>query len=509
MKIINFIIKIINFIISWFKDLFKKEDKKQITKNDTKTTDVVRPKFPIIKGAIDVGVSILGSNSLSDYHEIIPEDIELELKDFTKHIDTFDKKTISDKLVYFDKTISILKYKEKNKSLDTKKDTIKHDNNLKLIGYEESVLSDLKIKYDKENNKEKVDKKTVVSENNETKVKKQDKRKDMPIESKSKQYIKAANSVLKDAKKSFKDIEEELTKNSTHIGEYYYRVEELKTSISKIRKEYYNFRNSDDYYEVTGDFEIKNLDVFEIVKSSSALDYYLKKCNVLLLQIDEKKQVGNDVQPKVSIEKDVEKKQVTLEEQPKIEVPKLLVEIEEANNYVKKDIQDQQKELKKINSKLAETPQYDRKKKKFSFFDNFLSNTFKIGVGLLPLSLFRNKTLGMLISGFVLNNRIRSMRKILNKNVVCDYTTFNRNIKNQIDLINNYDTICNDSLYQISSLKEEFIRVYGYDIDNEEVKKTFVKIVDLEEQITEQRYNLHVTKVKLKQKVKKQENSRG
>src|SRR5699024_4839706 len=106
---------------------------------------------------------------------------------------------------------------------------------------------------------------------------------------------------------------------------------------------------------------------------------------------------------------------------------------------------------------------------------------------LFPLKIFKNKMLGTLLSGFILNNNIRSMRKILNPSLRCEYIEFNRRLKNQIDIINGYDTICNDSLYQISCLKEEFERIYGYEIEDVEVKKVYSKIKTLEFQINEQR----------------------
>ena len=74
-------------------------------------------------------------------------------------------------------------------------------------------------------------------------------------------------------------------------------------------------------------------------------------------------------------------------------------------DYIKKDIGKVSKEIEKLNKMLKK----DRNKKSFPLFKSIFSNTLRFGVTLLPLGLFKNKSLGNLLSMVLLNNKIRTI----------------------------------------------------------------------------------------------------
>lgn len=500
-KIILYLLDILKKILNWFLSLFKKTE--DIIKKEDKLI-VNKPKLPLLKGTVDVFAGAMGSKYNDLYHETTPFDIALELKDIKKKTDSMSLSELTSKLDEYDKELAILEYKEKNQKPETRKDIIQHEKNLKVIEQNKKTIDELKkdinIKQDinepkKEKPQKKSDKVTISPLVSKELVKEDE---DLI---KYRAYVIDTNKLLKDSKSVLKNIDEELNRNiDTDI--YYYQLKDLKEKISVIKKEYYDFKHSDYIYILEADYKLNEKDKCSIIKNSNEIDNYLNKCNTLLQRIEDKKQVKSNPEP--AIQKTVQvKKEPVLEEQKSIEVPKILLEIEEASLLIKKDIKDQRKSIIKIEEKINNMPLYEQKQKRLGFFDNILSNSFKIGVSLLPIKMFKNRMLGMVVSGFMLNNTIRSMRKLINKDVPVDYIELNRRIKNQVDIINSYDTICNDSLYQISSLKEEFIRCYGNNIDDAEVKKTYTKLLSLEEQVVQERNYLKHKKIKIKDKVKR------
>ena len=130
-------------------------------------------------------------------------------------------------------------------------------------------------------------------------------------------------------------------------------------------------------------------------------------------------------------------------------------------------------------------PPFERKKRRFNFFGVILFNTLKLTLNIFPFRFIKNKKVDDLTRGFMINNNIRTMRKTLSKDVVCDYVMINKYIKNELELTSTYERICRDSLYQVSVLKEEFIMHYGY-LNNDEMKKMYNKLDELEEYITDE-----------------------
>ena len=294
-------------------------------------------------------------------------------------------------------------------------------------------------------------------------------------------YVVAANNTLKEAKNLLKEVEED-TKKNRYFDNNKYKILDLKEKIKKLKNNYYEFKHNRYIYELENDFDLKELDEYEILINSNNIDLYLKKCNAMLYKIEEYKK-HDDIKEEKSDTKE-EVKEEKKKEEPKKEVrSKLSIELEEAYNVIYRDIKRQEALIDKLEISINNLPPFERKKKRLGFFGSMLSNTLKFTMTFLPFRFIRNRKVNMLLRGFMINNNIRTMRKTLSKDVICDYVVINRYLKTEEDLTQNYERICRDSLYQVSVLKEEFIMHYGY-LRNDEVMKMYNKLDELEEYIT-------------------------
>ena len=110
-------------------------------------------------------------------------------------------------------------------------------------------------------------------------------------------------------------------------------------------------------------------------------------------------------------------------------------------------------------------------------------------ISLLPISLFKNKLLGTLVSGIMINNSIKTMRKMLNPNLQINYQLFIDDYMKSKDIL--YDTyeLCNDSLNEINNLKQEILL-----FDEKQTKQLLFQIELIENNIKNQMKALNIKK---------------
>ena len=103
----------------------------------------------------------------------------------------------------------------------------------------------------------------------------------------------------------------------------------------------------------------------------------------------------------------------------------------------------------------------------FYYTKNLVSSIFNFAFGLFPISLFKNKMIGGIVSGVMLNNSLRSVKRILQPEVDVKYIY--ENLENEIITTTNYldrmNFLLSDSLYQIGDIRKEVIKKYGADIN--------------------------------------------
>ena len=442
------------------------------------SSDAPEKKRPFIKKK---RVDNIDNNIDLIYYEA--KKVTKEITDLKNNL-SMDKKEVKKELVKLSERLVELDTKRKNivpknnlmkaTNYEASKVINKNEKEIKEYAYQNKInLKEDKVKKDKKKKEEKV-KEIAISD-----VFDLDKNKDREKAIYS-LYVVVANQTLKEAKNLLKEVEEDSKKNR-RFDNNKYKVLELKEKIKKIKNNYYEFKHNRFIYELENDFDLKELDEYEVLINSNNIDLYLKKCNTVIYKIEEYKK-HSDV---VTKEEKTETKEVKeVKEEPKKEVrSKLSIELEEAYNIILKDVKRQSDLINKLELSLNNLPPFERKKKRLNFFSGMLNSALKLTLSIFPFKFIRNRRINMLISGFMLNNNIRTMRKTLSKDIVCDYVTLNKYLKTEEDLTHNYERIMRDSLYQVSVLKEEFIMHYGY-LKNDEIIKMYNKLDELEEYIT-------------------------
>ena len=378
----------------------------------------------------------------------------------------------------------------KNKALEVKQEKIRN-----IIKQDKRIIKEYS-----HNNKMKIEPPKEIKKSNKSKSI------NIPVidlENKDKviliDYIENTNKLLKETKQAFKDVEEDIRCNRRY-DENKIKIKDLKEKIKDAKEKYYEFKHNRYIYEFENDFKWNEYDEFEIIKSDKEIDNYIKKCNLMIEKISEYKKHNEVVVKKVEI-KEAKKEQKQKEKEKKEEEkeekkPRLLIEIEEASNIITRDVERQKNLISKLEKTILMTPAHERKKVRLNVFDNILTSALKIGFSLIPFKFIRNRKLGLLVSGIMLNNSIRSMRKVLSKDALCDYIYLSRHIKTELEIASSYERICNDSLYQISSLKDEFVKHYGY-IKDSEISKVYIKLENLEANITDELERINDSKIKL------------
>ena len=421
-------------------------------------------------------------------------------KDITKEIKKLENDLVMNKQ---EKKDELIKLTEKLDNLDLKRKNIVPKNDLmkatKLEALKVIVKNKNEIKEYAYQNKidMKPEEKVEVTINDKNKKVKSDTKKEKNIniinvekdkveENKEKAmyslYVVVANKTLKEAKSLLKEVEED-TKKNKYFNNNKNKILDLKEKIKNIKSNYYEFKHNRFIYELENDFDLKELDEYEVLINSNNIDLYLKKCNAMIFKIEEYKKHDETISKPKEEKKSTEVKK-TENEKPKKDVKsRLSIELEEAYNIIYKDVKKQELLISKLESSISNMPVFERKKKRLGFFSNMLTNTIKFTMTLFPFRFIRNRKVNMLTRGFMINNNIRTMRKTLSKDIICDYVIINKYLKTEEDLALNYERIMRDSLYQVSVLKDEFIMHYGY-LANDEMMRLYNKLDELEEYIT-------------------------
>ena len=284
------------------------------------------------------------------------------------------------------------------------------------------------------------------------------------------------------------------------------RQEKIREKVDELKEKLNEIKNNQDINKIKNDFEILRLDNNKFLDGDIIDEFemiYSHQERLLNEQITSEKKL--EELKRLAREEERKKKQ---EEKKKKDEQRMML-FRERNkedlflieDYIKKDVEKVNKEIKKLNKLLEK----NRKKTSIPIFRTFINSTLRFGVTLLPLKLFKNKLLGNLLSMVLLNNKIRGMRNIVKKQELnyIDVESLVDNIKKNSDITNKNIIICDDSLYQLVNLKEEFINEYKDYLGIDEVSQTLNKIEVLENTLIKQKEKLTLTKTELnKAKVK-------
>lgn len=233
-----------------------------------------------------------------------------------------------------------------------------------------------------------------------------------------------------------------------------------------------------------------DIDPYNIRVSPKKMNQLLQKCDIELSKI--KKEIKNKVLEDLEINKELECIKAVIEE----------------------NLEEQKKDIDKLKDEFNKAGIKEKRPTLVKGIHNFLSKTMNIGLSLLPFTICKNKIIGILGSAVILNNRLRSMRKIIRKdNNNINFITY-KNIANEINnrksCVDKTKEMLEDSLHQLQNLKQEFIMEFYYDMDRySETENIMTEIASIEYQITsktleleEMRQTLGDVEIQNKQKIK-------
>lgn len=333
--------------------------------------------------------------------------------------------------------------------------------------------------------------------------------------------IKKMNQTLKDYDKRIKELDEKIEKEQSYNGLYDYefslkqlrlRLQEVLENYKKL-KEYTNLELLNEY------IEIETIDKYELHKDESSIRKMIEQCHLLLNRIEEKKtsfsEKKNDiVQKKISSDGKEEKKakKKNNKEEEKKELKEQFDDVYLANKIILDHILKEKRTIDKLKRQISHQPITIRKRTMFYYTKNITNSILNFGFSLMPFHFFRNRFLGSLVTGVMLNNSLRSVRRIFTVEKQEINYLFYQNILNEIrskqDYIYHISNVCYDSLNQIQNIKEylgvhySMIREYDTDLADfynqlEQLEaKISSQIIDLE------KMNSNYDEVKRKVKIR-------
>ena len=275
-------------------------------------------------------------------------------------------------------------------------------------------------------------------------------------------FIKEANNKLKEFDEQIKNIENKIV-NTNQYNHFYDLENELKYLRKKIEKLKEKYDEIKDYL----DFEIE-CDKYKLYKSNK------------------KKEKKEKKETKRQEEKKEEKKQET-------------DDIIKAQQLILNNIINQNKYFEDYMKKIEKSS--NKKRTIISSLSNLSKVILNFTISLLPISLFKNKLFGTLVSSIMINNSLKTMRRMLNPSLKIDYELFLDHYYNSKNIL--YDTyqMCNNSLQELTLLKEELLV-----FDQNDIKQLLIEINLIENNIKKQIKSLNIKKDNLEKiyiKVKK------
>ena len=247
--------------------------------------------------------------------------------------------------------------------------------------------------------------------------------------------IKVLNKEIKECQKKLKEIDFKI-KNTTDYNSFYeleFSIKQIKQRVSELLIKYNNLRELPGFDNLENIVDIKFVDNFNLRFDGFKMNEQIKACNLYLDNIenikknklnkkekndnyDEKKK--NDIESKYNEQKKLKKEDKKIDNK--------LLEIKLADKIVLDAISIERKNLEKFKRSIIKMGVKYKRKTIFYCTKNILSSIINFGLSLFPLSLFENKFIGDLTSGIMINNSLRSVRKVLNPELEIIYILYRK-----------------------------------------------------------------------------------
>lgn len=332
--------------------------------------------------------------------------------------------------------------------------------------------------------------------------------------------VKTINNELKNNKKKLKEIKEKVY-NITEYNRLYeleYSLKQIKMRCNSLLNKYSNLKDLPGFYNLENIMDIDDIDIFNLRFNDNAIEQQIKECINCLDNIEKRRfeMLSIKKEDKQETKKEEQKKESKKDKENKKEkkkVEKKILEVELANKIVLDRLASERRNVEKFKRSISKMGVKKKKRSIFYYTKNILSTVVNFGLSLFPISLFKNKFIGGLASGIMVNNSLRSVRSILTPNIEAVYilySDFEKELNTTSDYLNSINYICNDSLNQINDIRDTIYMIYGNDLEYNEFLEDYLRELDnVESQVLREQQmiinlqqEVNVTKQRNKQKIK-------
>lgn len=252
----------------------------------------------------------------------------------------------------------------------------------------------------------------------------------------------------------------------------------LKSRISELNNKRENFKSNYNFSEIKELYKSK--DKYNLLEDNQILKLLDEKCDLRIQKLEAEKN------------KNKEKKKKLKQENVNVE------EIKKVKEQLDKEIKKQQLQISKLKLVIANTERKLKKPTLLMNIKNMITNSIKLCMGLIPVSIFKNKLIGGLFSAFMLNNSIRGIRNLINEEQI-EYATLLNNINNQKDLIFHTRLVYEDAITQIEFLKYDLLSKFSFT----DLKDIFHKLYEIGEDLKKKNKILSDLEIELEEQYDK------
>lgn len=338
--------------------------------------------------------------------------------------------------------------------------------------------------------------------------------------------IKVINKELKEYEKKLKELDNKIKSSEeyNHLYGLEFSLKQLKLRFRELLNQYNNLKELPGFSKLENIFNIETIDIYDLRQDSEKIEIQLKKCDSYLNSIQEirksildknkEKKIEKNkvvVEDKKTKEKKEEKKEKKKKEEKKVDDK--ILEIKLANRIVLDKLSNEKRNVEKIKRNMGKLSVQKRKKSIFYYTKNMLSSIFNFSLSIFPLSIFKNKFIGGLTSGIMINNSLRSVKNLLMPEmdtVYFLYSDFEEELNEAKDYLNSIAYVCNDSINQINDIRNTIYAQYGNEVEYSSLLSNYLKDLDgIEAQVLRHQATIlglqeqvYVTSENNKQKIK-------
>ena len=299
------------------------------------------------------------------------------------------------------------------------------------------------------------------------------------------QKVKRANKTFSDRDKMIFDYKMNNESTTTKKIKSDDEVKNLNLEIIELKEKLQENRNNEDYeYEV---YWVKDKiislkkETNKLIKKEEKNNNDVKKINKLLSSLTLLDDMLDSLNENINVEKE---ENVKTKDKYKL----ITQDIHLIESSIEENLINTHKEIDKLKTIVNLTNPKIRKKTFYSGIVNFFNSTINLSTTMFPIVLFKNQLVGFLTSSILINNRIRTIRKVItskNKNLsYIEYRDIIKKLDSKIGCLTNIQTVLGDTLKQIEKLEYEIENEYQEDFNEyQEITEVYRKLDILKEQI--------------------------